>query len=425
MYQGNRYIVAELGEIPISQVSPQDSPKIDVSHLSREQQTKVRSLVRGMMTEGQRWILGEPDDYAEEVLLSGSRSEMREYTVQKGDIAPARFINDVINVCWSICQPHPVYVEQNERDDKPTIYDEVTGEVPLPYWESNKRSLKPFEPLSQAFVEEHHRRGGAPRFKTEESTRRETQELAARYRMFALAVALAAGGGLRIGEILTLRVRDFVKDDQFMMEDVFVNGRAENAHQQLRRWDYKGELLINKQASQRGKGQIVLSLPKYGHIRTIHLPAVLYSGIEESPHLTRRRREQVIHAGLDEYTDEEESLWDMSWYAALKLWESNGTIDGMIPLAWLLLHQLNDHWDASMRTWKTIIGVLTTSKITVIPHSWRTAKEREYRNPENLAGKYRSCARLRRLYEHHEFRCESDKSNFRFCFRKDRQYAIA
>ena len=346
MYQGNKYIVTELGDIPISQVSPQDFRKIDVSHLSRGQQTKVRSLVRGMMTEGQRWILGEPADYAEEVLLSGSRSEMREYTVQRGDIAPARFINDVINVCWSTCQPHPVYVEQNERYDKPTIYDEVTGEVPLPYQESNKRSLKPFEPLSQAFVEEHHRRGGAPRFKTKESTRRETQELAARYRMFALAVALAAGGGLRIGEILALRVRDFFEDDQFKMEHVFVNGRAEDPHLQLQRWGYKGELLINKQASQRGKGRIVLSLPKYEHIRTIYLPAVLYGGIEESPHLTRRRREQVIHAGLDEYKDENKPLWDMTWYAGLELWESYGTVDGMIPLAWLLMHRLNDLWDA-------------------------------------------------------------------------------
>lgn len=346
MYQGQKYIVTELGEIPISQVSPQDFRKISVSHLSRGQQTKVRSLVRGMMTDASRWVRGEPDEYASAVLLSGSRSEMREYSVQKGDIAPARFINDVINVCWSTCQPHPVYKEQNERDNKPTPYDEVTGEVPLPWSESNKRSLKPFEPLSQDFVEEHHRRGGAPRFKTEQSTRRETQELAARYRMFAFAVALAAGCGLRIGEILALRVRDFVKDDQFMMEDVFVNGRAENEHRQLPRWGYKGELLINKQASQRGTGRIVLSLPKYEHIRTVHLPAVLYSGNEGSPHLTRRRREQVIHAGVEGYDDEEKPLWDLTWYDALKLWESGSVVDGIIPLGWLLMFRLNDLWDA-------------------------------------------------------------------------------
>src|SRR5699024_7494998 len=65
------HLLREYGDTPISQLSPSDFSSVDVSHLSRGQQTKVRSLIRSAMRHGIRWIHGEPDDYAKAVRLYG------------------------------------------------------------------------------------------------------------------------------------------------------------------------------------------------------------------------------------------------------------------------------------------------------------------------------------------------------------------
>lgn len=168
--------------------------------------------------------------------------------------------------------------------------------------------------------------------------------------MFALATALVAGSGLRIGELLALRVRDFVRDDHDLMEHRFENARAVKPQRQLQAWTtghkgYRGKLVINKQASQTGSGRIVLSLPKYDQIRTVWVPPVLYH--PSTKFITTPRREQALAVGLHHrFKNPNLSLWDMNWNESLKIWSRDPEFGGMIPVAWLLLHRLNDLWDA-------------------------------------------------------------------------------
>lgn len=344
-YQAGHFI-KHYGDYPISEISPQDFRKVDVSHLSRGQQTKVRSLIRGTMKTATLWIQGDPDDYASAIRISGSRSDNRSYEVSRGDVASGRFINDVINLCYSTCQVHPV-IDRMMRGA--VSIDPATGAHSVK-WHNDDEEDPMFNGLPPHWVQEHHRRGMPKHYKNiEKRMKDETGELAKRYRMFALAVAIAAGAGLRIGEILALRVRDFVSNERHVMEDVFLHIRDVAPENQLRVWHdkgYVGKLEINKQASQTGSGRIVLSKPKYDQKRTVYLPAVLYHPQESSPYLRQIRRTQVINAGLTQFEDMSISLWDMDYESALHIWdEQNNAKGGLIPLGWLLLNRLNDLWD--------------------------------------------------------------------------------
>lgn len=337
-YQAHHFL-ARYGEVAISQLSPRDFSKVDVSHLSRGQQTKVRSLIRGTMNEAARWVQGEPDDYANAIRLSGSREESRDDTVQRGDVAPASFIHDVINACYATCQVHPVITNTMHEDGVQWVGG---ANYNYEHWSG-------YQGMDLTWVQQTHRRGMPKHYKNiEKRLHDENIELAARYRMFALAVAMAAGVGLRIGEILPLRVRDFVANKRELMESLFVNARAtpEQQNSQLAAWGYRGALEINKQSSRSGSGRIVLSRPKYDQIRTVYLPGVLYNPIERTPFLRQARRDQLIQTGLENFQNPHKSLWDMDWDEALHVWKQDEDgIGGMVPLHWLLLNRLNDLWD--------------------------------------------------------------------------------
>jgi hypothetical protein len=270
-----KYFIEPYGEHPISALSPEDFRKVDVSHLSRGQQTKVRSLIRGTMKTATLWIQGDPDDYASAIRISGSRSDQRNYEVSRGDVAPGHYIAHVINMCYSTCQVHPVIDRMMQGA---VSIDPATGAHSVQWLNGNNVMYSGF---SSEWVQEKHRRGMPKHYKNiDKRMRDETQGLAARYRMFALAAALAAGVGLRIGEILALRVRDFVKNDRNLMEDVFLHAREASPNNQLQVWHsrgYIGELEINKQASQASSGRIVLSPPKYNTHR-------VYSSCVVSPY---------------------------------------------------------------------------------------------------------------------------------------------
>lgn len=338
------------GTRPITHLSPADFGKVKITHLSRNQQTKTRTLVRGVFGHAKRWIRTDPEEYASAIQLSGSRSEMREESVSTGDVAPGSYIYDVINACWSTAQLHPV--TKLRVPDIAT--DEVTGEGLVEWLGGSNAHYKPwdgFKGMSEEWVNSTHRRGMPKHYKNiEKRIQDENIELAARYRMFALAVGLAAGIGPRIGEVLPLRVRDFVSPDKGFMEYVFETARAENPNTQLKKWKYKGHLVINKQASQTNTGRIVLSRPKYEKTRKVWIPAVLYNYNESPEFLRQPRRDQVLDIGrqldaqtkkrFERFEKRNNSLWSLSWDEALHLWDY-----GMIPLGWLLMERLNDLWD--------------------------------------------------------------------------------
>lgn len=354
-YQANKYILENVGHLPVTQVTPDDFSAIDVTHLSRGQQTKVKSLVKGTMTEAVRWIHGEPEDYSEAIFMSGSKSEARERSIDGTDVMPAKIINDIINACYATCQIHPVL--KNTSKDNVAI-DMETGTVYNADTGGPTHQLLESDPGLQNWIADNglpaermkHRRS-IPKHYTNKTQRRmdETEALAKRYRMFALSVGLAAGVGLRIGEILALRVRDFVENDPNKMIQTFDWDRQqpETANQQLIRWGYNGRLKIDKQASQRGKGSIVLSRPKYDTVREVFIPAVLYQPNETVPYVREPRRTQVIETGLTDFKNEDLSLWSMTEKDALGIWHHETGTDrgGMIPLGWLLMYRLNDLWD--------------------------------------------------------------------------------
>lgn len=161
------HFLREYGNTPISQLSPSDFSSVDVSHLSRGQQTKVRTLIRGAMRHGIRWIHGEPDDYAKAVRLYGSKSEARQYKLSRGDVAPGTFINDVINACYATAQVHPVAAYENEEDNEPTYFNEQTGEVGA---EWIGQSWQPIRiGMDAEWVQKTHRRGMPRHYKNIEN----------------------------------------------------------------------------------------------------------------------------------------------------------------------------------------------------------------------------------------------------------------
>lgn len=341
---GKRFL-KKLGHMQVSQLSTRDFATVDISNLSRGQQTKVRSLIRGTMKVASNFVHAAPDSYADAVRLTGTRLEARDEEVRRGDVAPSSFIYDVINACYSTCQLHPVRRYMNDVEGlEPPAFNEITGEHGHDeqwFTQADGRwdTLRFDEGMPVQWVKDHHRRGMPKHYKNIEKRQKdETKELAARYRMFSLAVGLSAGIGLRIGEVLPLRVRDFVENNYERMEHLFVNARSDNPDRQLMEWNYIGRLEINKQSSEAGR--IILSLPKHEKVRTVWIPAILYHRSETAKMLNMDRRRQAVDAGLTHFTNEDISLWRMTREDSLVLWQNN-----IIPLAWMLLDRLNDLWD--------------------------------------------------------------------------------
>lgn len=271
----------------------------------------------------------------------GTSERTKDYRVRTGDIPSQTFIQGCIDLCYSAYQVHPV-LQGRER----IRVDSITGQIkterasqtiyPLGMPDPDKLKLGP----SLAFLNRFRRVAQKSWKDIDKFRTNETPELAARMRMVALSIALATGTGIRIGELLALRVSDVLPISSTWA--ALELGRGQERQLQLTR--YRGKLTISKSASQASDGHIVISLPKYGKVRTCWIPGTLYSRNESPANLRKSRRTQVVEAGLERFKPQPDgnmtSLWDMTRTEALHLWAA-----GIVPLGWLLLWRLQDMWD--------------------------------------------------------------------------------
>lgn len=327
-YDNYSYVVQtflkQLGEKRVSQLSPELIESVSVSHLNREGRKKVRSLIRGSLTPHQGFIMVDVELLAKAVKLEGTKAAERDVAVDRGDIAPADLVNASILCAASTLQADPRKATTPFEAPK---YQEGSHE------QFKDTPGKFSDGLPQHLVERHFR--GTPRQYSEEAIerRREADRLegAELWSRVALALALAAGGGLRQGELLALRPRHFFTKEDLQMV-VGTLGANENDLMWL---GYHGTVQVEEQATQASKGKIWITRPKNRKPRTVRLPALL-PPIGGSRDTTRNQLRRV----LPEYADRS-SLWSMTPKMARSCWEA-----GFPPLNYLLWLRMRSIWQS-------------------------------------------------------------------------------
>jgi integrase len=291
---------------------------------SRGQQQKARSLIRGIFGHSSGWITKErASQLALGIVLLGTAAGKRNPRVDTNDFPRSPMVAAFIITAYHTLQHGPL------DDPRTTSFDALTGAKTRQKGWINEDGTRggsaalakdlqgdPY-PDDSCFLDglptdttAKHRRGVPTHYKDLENRRRgETAELADRYRMVGLATLLGAGGGLRIDEVLGLRVRHFLSADQ--VNHIVVND-----------WDrpqsnFRGVLTVSEQASQASRGAIWITGTK-GHSksRTVHLPAFLPNWNERIEKTTR----DGLAAVLPRFEDPSLSLWEATDEESVSAW---------------------------------------------------------------------------------------------------------
>jgi hypothetical protein len=329
----SRKLTSLYGDRPLTAFTVADMGKVDVKGQSRGQQEKIRTLVRGIFGHTTWVSKDQTDRLARGILLSGSSGGKRNPRVSSNDIPSGRFVAAAVITAAHTLQDGPL-------SDYWSQTDPTTGEIrDLKLWQTPSGSgmVRPYE---QRFLDglpdewtEKHRRGIPAHYGDPEGRRQaETLELASRYRQIALAIALGAGGGLRVGELLALRVRHFLTAEQ-----------VSTIHAKRKRLDtsmlsgigiYEGRVEVTEQASQGSRGKVYISGTKGSSKgRTLDLPAFLpnWRGFGVATHRTQ------IAEVVPRFADRKVSLWTATEEESLLLWRA-----GFTPLGYLLWQRLTE-----------------------------------------------------------------------------------
>lgn len=319
-YVGKIFLNA-LGERPLSSLTPSDFAAVNTNHLSRGQQKKVRSLVRGVLKDNSQWTLHEPEKLAQAITVSGTAAASRREAIERGDIPSPDYVNSLILCAYSTLQESPIGDSTNSPDWKTDPHHYTEG---LP-----------------TYLTDEHRRGIPEHYgNIEERKAAETKELASIYRRMGLLIALGAGGGLRIGEVLALRPRHFFTMSELPIATLGFEAGNDGAMFM----NYLGKLRIEEQCSQSSKGKVWITRPKGrqgGKPRTLNLPALMPAGYSNNfAHGHTTIRQQVAHI-VPRFEDTATSLWSMTEEEALTLWKN-----GYPPLALMLFDRFAELWNS-------------------------------------------------------------------------------
>lgn len=328
------------GERLIRHVSPADIGKLDLSSQSRGQQQKARSLVRGIFRHSAQMDRERVEELARGVVLSGTASGKRNKRVDTNDIPRSPLVAAFIITAYHSGQLGPL------DDPRTTTIDPLTGiktrERTIRQKDGTRTGSATVSPdrrgepapddlcfLNGLPPEEigKHRRGIPKHYSNPEARRRaESIELAERYRQAGLATALGAGGGLRIGEVLGLRVRHVLSVEQLH--------RIYDCDWDRTRSGFRGVLEVSEQASQASRGAIWVTGTKgTAKSRTVHLPAFLPNWSSEGTGSTREQIERI----LPRFAESGDSLWTATDEESIELWRH-----GFTPLGYLLWDRLRD-----------------------------------------------------------------------------------
>ena len=273
------YITAKyreaLGDIPINTITPAQLTAIDISHLSRDRQKQVRTVIRGIFSHADTWTRAPAEAFANAVTVTGTRSDDLTEEVQRGDIAPLTYINNLLLCCYHTAQNgNPSVLPA------PSTMDDLTG-----------FKSAPERPIQRGFHTGHgdviyrlgfppehidaHKRGRPHHYRnTDEYQRTTVAEVASIFRRYALIIALGAGAGLRIGETLALRVHH-VLDNEIIRNLIEWSDLDQDHYTEVSQCGWAGTINITEQVSKDSKGFLRVSPPKMNRSRVTTLPPFL------------------------------------------------------------------------------------------------------------------------------------------------------
>lgn len=293
--------LAPLHALPISALRPLDLARLPTHQLSYQNAQKIRTILRGVLTYAAPWITGTPEDYARAVRLPRAPAN-RVRRVTSATAAPSlAYANNLLRLAYS---PH--------TPEADAIYESV---------QRHKNDGFTYAPATNAFADtsalhdspivraglpraitDAHLRGAPAHYKNrDEHTAAQRAEIAQINRDTAAAFALGIGAGLRIGEILGLRMSHFLTTDDVI--PLYYLNPIEQWEHINRAWT--GFICVDTQASQQSKGKIIISAPKMNRVRTASLP----------PFLPANRFEKLRIPSQTTLTRTE----------ALDLWDQHGT----------------------------------------------------------------------------------------------------
>lgn len=320
-----------LGEVEIRELSPTRIRQIDVSDLSINQQRKVRTILRHSLSVNERWLKTfSLDELVSAVRLHAHKtSDGRNASVPRGSIPPMHWLGQVVQSALLSFAP---------------MFDSPLGELefhPLPqeFFDKRVASVPPQVKKNRKMLETRSR-----------------ERTLMMLRQWATMVVLAANSGMRIGELLGLRVANLI-DENTLYNDVsrleMLNLNMDTYYSDLDDYlppeaapaflYYRGKIFVEEQASQAGRGKTVVGAPKHNSSRAVWVSPVMFgcpwSDITGEPEFQRATDKALWVLGrvtnpIISITTPQE-LWFMSQYEATALW-----MNGIIPVAYLLRQHL-------------------------------------------------------------------------------------
>lgn len=335
------------GGRPINRIFPQDIAAVELADKSRGQQQRARTLVRGIFGHSANWLNNDKElieSLAKAITISGNASGKRNERVSKGDIPTSPVVAAFIITASHTLQAGPLKQWDELRrnlDSEDQRHGSYQPHVGLGL---NTPLMSGFIDGLPATLTDEKRRGMPKHYRNPEARKlAETQELASRYRQVALATALGAGGGLRIGEVLALRVRHFLTPEQWTLagtmdykQGAILNRAITENKPQLLSVAFDGTTDVSEQASQASRGKIWITGTKgKSKSRTVHLPAFLpnWNGFGYGTH-----RDQIA-AVIPRFQDQRIPLWASTEEESIELWSH-----GFTPLNYLLWQRFRELW---------------------------------------------------------------------------------
>ncbi|MGW9717815.1 integrase [Micrococcus aloeverae] len=266
-----------LGDIELRSLSPAHIRAVDLSHLSREAQNTRRTVLKGILEQGAVWLREAPAHYVRSVHRDSDKGTRDERRVDPRQVPSLPYVNNVLTALyWTMDESIDQHGQgAHDRDHQwatLTAIEGGTAHYTQPYW--YRHGL----PADLANLK---RRGTPKHYRNHEARQeRENREIRSLHRRLALVVALGAGAGLRIGEVLALRIRHLMTERAVFEACAIADTVRRGMLPPEMLWTHlnqhlTGSIHITEQASQASRGKVRVTLPKSSRTRTAWLPQFL------------------------------------------------------------------------------------------------------------------------------------------------------
>ena len=270
VYVYRRFLKPELGELSITAIGQRSIRAIQVTGV--EFPVLVKRIIKGVFEQARSWTHRPADHYADCIAIRSSRSEKRRDYVARGDIPSSKLVASFVIAAYGTLQQNPldapaVAVWDPESATHKRSTSRMAFAPGLGLTQPDDvcfRNGVPFDAVYPGYQKPEEIRNDANRHSTRLAFMKRKAMMC---RRIGLITALGAGGGLRIGEVLALRVRHVLTREQVTMRYQFDQPREKST--------WRGETHVCEQITRGGAGQMRLTTPKYDHDRIVHMPAFL------------------------------------------------------------------------------------------------------------------------------------------------------